>query len=59
MSAIKKCLLVLLFIVFSAASASPAAAQIVALGASNTQGKGADPPEAWSAILGHAARERP
>jgi acyl-CoA thioesterase-1 len=51
-SAIKKCLLILLFIVFSAASASPAAAQIVALGASNTQGKGVDPSEAWPAILG-------
>ena len=36
MSAIKKRLLVLLFIVFSAASASPAAAQIVALGAKDS-----------------------
>lgn len=36
MSAIKKRLLVLLFVVFSAASATPAAAQIVALGASNS-----------------------
>ena len=51
MSAINKRLLVLLFIVFSAASASPAAAQIVALGASNTQGKGVSPSEAWPAVL--------
>src|ERR1700726_4826807 len=51
MSTIKKRLLVLLFIVFGAASASPAAGQIVALGASNTQGKGVSPSEAWPAVL--------
>jgi acyl-CoA thioesterase I len=51
MSAIKKRLLVLLFIAFSIASATPAAAQIVALGASNTQGKGVSASEAWPAVL--------
>jgi acyl-CoA thioesterase I len=41
----------LLFIVFSAVSATPAAAQIVALGASNTQGKGVSPSETRPAVL--------
>jgi acyl-CoA thioesterase I len=51
MSAIKKRLLVLMFVVFGAFSASPASAQIVALGASNTQGKGVSASEAWPAVL--------
>jgi acyl-CoA thioesterase-1 len=49
MNAIKSGLLVLtMLIVFGA---DPALAQIVALGASNTQGKGVDPSEAWPAVL--------
>jgi acyl-CoA thioesterase I len=51
MSSIKMRLLVVLFIVFGVASASPALAQIVALGASNTQGKGVSASEAWPAVL--------
>jgi acyl-CoA thioesterase-1 len=41
----------LLFIVFSAVSATPAAAQIVVLGASNTQGNGVSPSETRPAVL--------
>ena len=40
-----------MLIAFSFVSASSASAQIVALGASNTQGKGVSPAEAWPARL--------
>lgn len=43
--------LALPLIAFSVAVANPALAQIVALGASNTQGKGVSPSEAWPARL--------
>jgi len=41
----------LILIAFSSVSANSALAQIVALGASNTQGKGVSPSEAWPARL--------
>jgi acyl-CoA thioesterase I len=43
--------LALLSVAFSLVLANPAFAQIVALGASNTQGKGVSPSEAWPARL--------
>lgn len=43
--------LALLVFAFSLVLANPARAQIVALGASNTQGKGVSPSEAWPARL--------
>jgi acyl-CoA thioesterase-1 len=46
----RRCL-ALLSIAFSLVLANPAFAQIVALGASNTQGKGVSPSEAWPARL--------
>ena len=51
MKAIKARLLALAFIFFSLACANPAHAQIVALGASNTQGKGVASSEAWPEVL--------
>jgi acyl-CoA thioesterase-1 len=51
MKAIKAGFFALVFIGFGFASANYAAAQIVALGASNTQGKGVSPSEAWPALL--------
>jgi acyl-CoA thioesterase I len=52
MNTIRARLLVLVLIVLGVvASANSAAAQIVALGASNTQGKGVSPSEAWPAVL--------
>lgn len=50
-SAIKSCFLFMMLVILCAASASSASAQIVALGASNTQGKGVSPSEAWPAVL--------
>ena len=44
-------LFALIFIAFSIVSANAALAQIVALGASNTQGKGVSPSEAWPTRL--------
>jgi acyl-CoA thioesterase-1 len=41
----------LMLIAFSIVSVNSALAQIVALGASNTQGKGVSPAEAWPALL--------
>jgi acyl-CoA thioesterase I len=51
MNAVKARWLVLICIVFGIACASSASAQIVALGASNTQGKGVDASESWPAVL--------
>lgn len=47
----KRSFLALISIAFSIVLASSASAQIVALGASNTQGKGVSPSEAWPARL--------
>ena len=51
MNIIRARLLVLALVVLSVASANSATAQIVALGASNTQGKGVSPSEAWPEVL--------
>src|SRR5271170_3274187 len=52
MNTIRARLSVLVLVVFGViVSANSAAAQIVALGASNTQGKGVSPSEAWPAVL--------
>jgi acyl-CoA thioesterase-1 len=56
MNAVKSGLLVL--IVLIGCGAKPALAQIVALGASNTQGKGVDASEAWPAVLEGMLRAR-
>jgi len=58
MKAVKGRLLALVFVVFCVVSATPASAQIVALGASNTQGKGVSPSEAWPAVLESMLRAR-
>jgi acyl-CoA thioesterase I len=51
-------LLALLLVVFTVASANSAMAQIVALGASNTQGRGVSPQEAWPEVLEGMLRAR-
>jgi acyl-CoA thioesterase I len=51
MNAVKARWFILICIVFTFACATSASAQIVALGASNTQGKGVDSSEAWPAVL--------
>jgi acyl-CoA thioesterase-1 len=51
MNAAKWCGLALALAVCIVASANSASAQIVALGASNTQGKGVSPSDAWPALL--------
>jgi acyl-CoA thioesterase I len=44
-------LLAVVLVVFGVASANSAMAQIVALGASNTQGRGVSPEQAWPEVL--------
>jgi acyl-CoA thioesterase I len=51
MNPAKGALFALIFIAFSIVPVNSALAQIVALGASNTQGKGVSPSEAWPALL--------
>ena len=51
MNTVKPRLYGLAFLIFSIGFAHSASAQIVALGASNTQGKGVSSSEAWPAVL--------
>jgi hypothetical protein len=55
---IRAWLLMLALVVFGVATANSAAAQIVALGDSNTQGRGVSPSEAWPAVLESMLRAR-